>query len=105
MKGENFSFAWLGLYIVSKVTPKRVATLKKQYGEILKVKYSLSQSKLYVRKCNKPPTAVITATSTPLNCNEINYWDSLPNEFVERILLFTIKESGLQTCETLRKMP
>ena len=78
MKGENFSFAWLGLYIVSKVTPKRVATLKKQYGEILKVKYSLSQSKLYVAADmaadnEKPPTAVITATSTPLNCNEINY--------------------------------
>ena len=47
----------------------------------------------------KPSTSVNTGTSTPLDCNEINYWDSLPNELVERILC-KIKESGLQTCQT-----
>ena len=28
-KGRKFSFAWLGHYIISKITPKGVTTLKK----------------------------------------------------------------------------
>ena len=103
--------------MVSKVTLKGVTTLKKRYGEIMKVKYSLSQLKLYVKEKTadaggdtteftaagdnkKPSTSVNTGTSTPLDCNEINYWDSLPNELVEKIILCTIKESVLQTCQT-----
>ena len=43
----------------------------------------------------KPLTSVNTGTGIPLDCSEINYWDSLPNELVENILLDTIKKSGL----------
>ena len=101
-------------YIASKITPKGVATLKKRDGEILKVKYNFSQFKLYVEEKTadtggdtteftvaidneKLSTSVNTGTSTPLDCNEIDYWDSLPNELVEKILLCTIKKPGLQT--------
>ena len=49
-------------------------------------------------------TSVNTGTSTPLECNEIKYWDSLSHELVERILLCTIKEFGLQTCETYQNI-
>ena len=86
----------------------------------MKVKYSLSQLKLYVKEKfadtggditeftaagdnKKPSTSVNTGKSTPLlDCNEINYWDSLPNELVEKIILCTIKESVLQTCQTYK---
>ena len=108
---------WLGLYIVFEITPKVVTTLKKRDGGILKVKYNLSQLKLYVEEKTADTfadtieftvavdkeqtlTSVNTGTSTPLECNEINYWDSLPHELVEKILLCTIKEFGLQTCQT-----
>ena len=37
-------------YIVSEITPKRATTLKKRGDEILKVKYNLSQFKLYVKR-------------------------------------------------------
>ena len=84
---------------------------------MLKVKYDLSQLRLYVEEKNgdtggntteftvtedneKASTSANARKSTPLDCNEINYWDSLPNELVEKILLCTIKESGLQTCQT-----
>ena len=113
-KGRKFSFAWLGHYIVSEKTPKRVTTLKKRDDEIMKVKYNLSQLKLYVEEKTvdtggdtteftvavdneKTPTSVNTETNTPLDCNEIYYWDSLSKELVEKILLCTIKESGLHT--------
>ena len=83
--------------------------------------YNLSQLKLYVEeKTNdtagdttkftvqqtimKPLTSVNTGTSTPFGCDEINYWHSLLNELVERILLCTIKESGLQTCQTYQNI-
>ena len=48
----------------------------------------------------KLSTSVNTGTSISLDCNEINYWNSLSNELIEKILLFLIKESGLQTCQT-----
>ena len=90
--GGNFSFAWFGSYIVSEITAEEVTKLKKRDGEILKVKCNLSQLKLYVEEKTadtggdttestvavdneKPSTLVNTVDS-----NEINYWDSLPNE-------------------------
>ena len=82
----------------------------------MKVKYNLSQLKLYVEEKTadtggditeftvavdnqKRSTWVDTEASTPLDCYESNCWDSLPNELVEKILLCTIKESRLQTCQ------
>ena len=87
-EGGNFSFAWLGPYIVSEITPKVVTTLKKRDGEILKAKYNLSKLKLYavektadsgsdtteftaVVNNEKTSTSVNTETSTPLDCNEL----------------------------------
>ena len=52
----------------------------------------------------KPSTSINTGTSTLLDCNKINYWNSLPNNFVEKFLLCTIKESGLQTCQTYQNI-
>ena len=49
-KGGTISFAWLGPYIVSEITPKGVTTLKKRDGQILNVKCNLSQLKLYVEE-------------------------------------------------------
>ena len=49
-KGRKFSFAWLGHYIICKITPKGVTTLKKWDDEILKVKQNLSQLKLYTEE-------------------------------------------------------
>ena len=49
-KGETFSFAWLGFYIVSEITAKGVTTLNERKVEILKVKCNLSQLKLYVEE-------------------------------------------------------
>ena len=49
-KGGNFACSWLGPYIASKITSKGAKTLKKRDGEILKVKCSLSQLKLYVEE-------------------------------------------------------
>ena len=95
--------------------------LKKRDGKILKVKYNLSQLKLYVEEKTadtgpdtteftvvvdheKTSTSVNTGTSNPLGCNEINYWDSLPNELVYKILLCTVKESEIQTCQTYQNI-
>ena len=89
-KGGKFPFARLDPYIVSEITPKRVTTLKKPDGEILKVKCNLSQLKLYVEEKTvdtggdtteftvvldnkKTSTSVNTGTNTPLDCNEIYY--------------------------------
>ena len=36
----------------------------------------------------KPPLSVNTGTSTPLDCNEINYWDSLPHELEAKMKKF-----------------
>ena len=86
----------------------------------MKVKYNLSQLKLYVEEKTadtggditeftvavdnqKRSTWVDTEASTPLDCYESNCWDSLPNELVEKILLCTIKESRLQTCQKVPK--
>ena len=83
----------------------------------MKVKYSLSQLKLYIEEktadtsgdtigftvavdSKNTSTSLNAETSTPLDCNEINYGDSLPNELVEKTLLCAIKESGLQTGQT-----
>ena len=99
-KGGKFSFALLGPYIVSKNTPKGVTTLKTREGEILNVKYNISLLRLYVNEktddtgggstkftvavdSEKPSTSVNTGISTPLDSNEINYWDSLLSELVE----------------------
>ena len=99
-KGGKFSFVWLGPYIVSEITAKGVTTLNKPDVEILKVNYNLSQLKLNVEQKTvdtggdtteftvavvneKPSTSVNTVISTPLDCNEINYWGSLPNEFTK----------------------
>ena len=46
----------------------------------------------------KTTTSVNTRSSTSFNCNEINNWDFLPKELVEKVLLFTIKEIVLQIC-------
>ena len=87
-KGGKFSFAWLGPYVVSEITPKGVTTLKKLDGEILKAKYNLSKLKLYavektadsgsdttefttVVDSEKTSTSVNTETSTSLDCNEL----------------------------------
>ena len=91
-KRETEEIAWFGSYIVSEITAEEVTKLKKRDGEILKVKCNLSQLKLYVEEKTadtggdttestvavdneKPSTLVNTVDS-----NEINYWDSLPNE-------------------------
>ena len=120
-KGGKFLFTWLGPYIVSKVTPKGTTKLKKRDSEIMKVKYNPSQLKLYVEEKTadtggditeftvivdneKLSTSVDTRNSTPLDCNEISYWDSLPNELVEKILQRTVKESELQTCRTYQNI-
>ena len=114
-KGRRFSFAWLGPYIISEITPKGVTTHKKRDTEILKGKYNLSQLQLYVEEKTadtgsdfieftmtvdneKTTTSVNTRSSTSFNCNEINNWDFLPKELVEKVLLFTIKEIVLQIC-------
>ena len=104
-----FHLHGLVFILFPKLHPNELQRLKTRWWDNI-IRWEIYGEKLYVATDmavdnEKPPTAVITATSTPLICNEINYWDSLPNEFVEKILLFTIKESGLQTCETLRKMP
>ena len=87
-KGGKFSFAWLGPYVVSEITPKGVTTLKKLDGEILKAKYNLSKLKLYavektadsgsdttefttVVDSEKTSTSVNTETSTSLDCHEL----------------------------------
>ena len=87
----------------------------------MKVKYNLSQLKLYVEEKTvdtggdtteftvavdneKTPTSVNTETNTPLDCNEIYYWDSLSKELVEKILLCTIKESGLHTIKQAKTL-
>ena len=117
-KGGRFSFAWLGLYIFSKITPKRLTTLKKRHIEIPKVKCNLLQFKLYVEEKTadnggdttefsmavdnkKPTTSVNTGTSTSL---KITYWNSLPNELIEKILLFTIKKSWFQDMSNVPKL-
>ena len=88
---------------------------------MLRVKYNLSQLKLYVEEKTvdtggdtteftvavgneKPSTSVNTGICTPLVCNEINYWDFLKNELVKKLLLWTIKESGPQTCQTYQNV-
>ena len=121
-KGGKFSFicmAW-PLYRFQNPTQRRY-NVYRMSREILKVKYNLSQFKLYVEEKTtdtdggttkftvavdneKPSTSFNTGTSTPLDYNEINYWDSLPNELVEKILLCIIKESCLQTCQTYRNI-
>ena len=79
--------------------------------------YSLPQLKLFVKKKtadtvgdtteftvavdnDKPSTSVKVGTKTPSDCNKINYWDPLPNEWLEKILPCAMKEYGLQTCYT-----
>ena len=52
----------------------------------------------------KPSTSINKGTNTLLDCNKINNWDSLPNDFVEKFLLCTIKESGFQTCQTYQNI-
>ena len=116
-----FSFAWLYPYFVFEITPSGVAIVKRQDGGILKVKSNLSQFKLYVEEKTtdtggdtteftvavdneKLSATVNTGTSTPLDCDEINYWDTLPNRLVEKILLCTMKESGFQLCQTYQNI-
>ena len=112
-KAGSFSFACLGPYIISEITPKRVTTLKKRDGETQKVKCNSSQLKLCVEEKTadaggdttdffvavdnaNPSTSVNIGTNTPL---KNTYWESLPNELIEKVLLCKIKESGLQTCQ------
>ena len=100
---------------VSEIALKGIIALKKRYGEILKAMYSLPQLKLFVKKKtadtvgdtteftvavdnDKPSTSVKVGTKTPSDCNKINYWDPLPNEWLEKILPCAMKEYGLQTC-------
>ena len=104
---ESFCLYGLVLILFPKLNPKKLQRLK----------YNLSQLKLYVEEKTadnggdttkytvalyneKPSKSVNTGTSTFWVCNEINYWDSLPNELVEKILVCSIKDSGLQTCQT-----
>ena len=101
-------------YIVSEITPKGATTLKKRGDEILKVKYNLSQFKLYVKRSVDTGgdttefimASVNTGTSTTLSCNETNYWDSLPNALVEKFFCAELKNLGSRhaTCtKTLSK--
>ena len=120
-KVGKFSFAWLYPYFVFENTPSGVAIVKRRDGEILKVKSNLSQFKLYIEEKTadtggdtteftvavdneKLSASVNTGTSTPLDCDEISYWDTLPNKLVEKILLCTMKESGFQTCQTYQNI-
>ena len=81
---------------------------------VTKVKYNLSQLKLYAEEKTadtggdtteftvavhneKPSTSFNTGTSTPLDCNEINYWGSLPNELKGKILLVSRHFKGTKT--------
>ena len=83
------------LYIVSEITPKGATTLKKRGDEIT----GGDTTKFIVASVN-------TGTSTPLNCNETNYWDSLPNELVEKFFCAELKNLGSRyvTCtKTLSK--
>ena len=107
--------AW-SLYCLQNYT-KRVTTLKKRHSEIPKVKYNLLQFKLYVEEKTadtggdttefsmavdnkKPTTSVNTGNSTPL---QITYWNSLPDELIEKILPCTIKKSWLQDMSNVPK--
>ena len=73
-----------------EITPSGVAIVKRRDGGILKVKSNLSQFKLYVEEKTadtggdtteftvavdneKLSASVNTGTSTPLDCDEINY--------------------------------
>ena len=86
----------------------------------MKGKSSHSQMKLYVKgktadtggdtteftvavHNEKQSTSVTPGTNTPLDCNEINYWDFLTNELVEKIILRTKDSRHVKRTNSLSK--
>ena len=125
-KGGNFAFKWLGPYFVTSVSTKGVAMLKNRDGKILLKKYNIAQLKPYVDcegsksvgedsgeisqiKVNaeeneheeeKPNGDISDKTvDEDVTENSLNFWDMLPDEIIEKIILDAIKRSA-HKCQT-----
>ena len=108
-KGGKLTYKWMGPYFITNITPKGVATLKNREGKILHKKYNRAQLKPFVDSCNKDKLIAEKEEVAKVEDEEPlkNYWDELPNELVERILLEAMisssdicltYESILRTC-------
>ena len=97
-KGGKFCYKWIGPYVVSHITKKGVATLRNNNGLELKKKYNITHLKLFIHG-DEESLDQTTDIPDEKPVERPNYWDALPNEIVEKILMEPIKSSN-QKCVT-----
>ena len=95
-KGGKFCYKWIGPYVVSHITKKGVATLRNNNG--LEKKYNITHLKLFIHG-DEENLDQTTESPDEKPVERPNYWDALPNEIVEKILMESIKSSN-QKCVT-----
>ena len=126
-KGGKFCFKWIGPYVVSDITKRGLVILKNKDDKELKKKFNKAQLKPFSRnldvinECqelsggennegvnknskilNEKPAKVFhsnTQIQDEKPPRVINYWDKLPDEIIEKILLESIKHSDYM-CKT-----